>query len=248
MTQELGSAPADTGTPDPGPRGHIGWIVACSLATGILAALLFVAAPFIPAEESDLTGAVLCGFALGWAMLAGALSAVHRSAAAMGRSRRPFSWQCWVVASLSGSAAVHAALGWVWPPALLGLVVWMFLRMRRRLRSRGPRWLLYPVLAVLVVASIGGGFQTVSETLDARAYPPPGQLVDVGGRKLHLHCTGSGSPTVVLEPSHGGSSSDLGWIAPAIARDSRVCVYDRAGRGWSHSPQIPKTPPISRRT
>ena len=70
MTQEFGTAPADTGTPDPGPRGHIGWIVACSLATGILAALLFVAAPFIPAEESDLTGAVLCGFALGWAMLA----------------------------------------------------------------------------------------------------------------------------------------------------------------------------------
>ena len=131
-------------------------------------------------------------------------------------------------------------LGWVWPPALLGLVVWMFLRMRRRLRSRGPRWLLYPILAVLVVASIGGGFQTVSETLDARAYPPPGQLVDVGGRKLHLHCTGSGSPTVVLEPGHGGSSSELGWIAPAIARDSRVCVYDRAGRGWSDAAEGPQ--------
>ena len=144
------------------------------------------------------------------------------------------------VAALSGSAAVHAALGWVWPPALLGLVVWMFLRVRRRLRSRGVRWLLYPVLAVLVVASIGGGFQTVSETLDATAYPPPGQLVDVGGRRLHLHCTGSGSPTVVLEPGHGGSSSDLGWIAPAIARDSRVCVYDRAGRGWSDPAEAPQ--------
>jgi hypothetical protein len=56
--------------PDPGPRGHIGWIVAGSLATGLVAALLLVAAPFIPADESHLTGAVLCGFALGWAMLA----------------------------------------------------------------------------------------------------------------------------------------------------------------------------------
>ena len=55
---------------DRGPRGHIGWIVAGSLATGLVAALLLVAAPFIPAEESRLTGAVLCGFALGWAMLA----------------------------------------------------------------------------------------------------------------------------------------------------------------------------------
>jgi peptidoglycan/LPS O-acetylase OafA/YrhL len=55
---------------DPEPRGHIGRIVAASLATGLVAAPLLVAAPFIPAEESAVTGAVLCGFALGWAMLA----------------------------------------------------------------------------------------------------------------------------------------------------------------------------------
>ena len=141
---------------------------------------------------------------------------------------------------LSGSAAVHSVLGWVWPPALLALVVWMVWRARRQLRSRSRRWLLYPVLAVLVIPSIGGGFQTVSATLDAAAYPAPGQLVDIGGRKLHLHCTGSGSPTVVLEPGHGGSSSDLGWIAPTVARDSRVCVYDRAGGGWSDPPDGPQ--------
>ena len=68
-------APKDQGRdrpshPDPGPRGHIGWIVAGSLATGLLAAVLLAAAPFIPAEEPAVTGAVLCGFALGWAMLA----------------------------------------------------------------------------------------------------------------------------------------------------------------------------------
>src|SRR5262245_977669 len=56
--------------PDPRPRGPIGWIVAGSLATGLVAALLLVGAPFIPAEEPAVTGAVLCGFALGWAMLA----------------------------------------------------------------------------------------------------------------------------------------------------------------------------------
>ena len=61
----------------------------------------------------------------------------------------------------------------------------------------------------------------------------PGQLVDVGGHRLHLNCTGTGSPTVVLEPGAGMSSSTMGWIAPAVARDTRVCVYDRAGRGWS---------------
>ena len=61
----------------------------------------------------------------------------------------------------------------------------------------------------------------------------PGQLVDVGGHRMHLHCTGSGSPTVILEPGQGGASSDFGWVAPTVARDSTVCVYDRAGRGWS---------------
>ena len=80
---------------------------------------------------------------------------------------------------------------------------------------------------------MGGGYETVREAADAKAYPMPGQLIDVGGYSLHLHCTGSGSPTVVLQPGGGEMSSNLGWIAPAVARDTRVCVYDRAGRGWS---------------
>ena len=54
----------------PARNGRIGRIVAGSLATGVVAALLLVAAPFIQAQENDITGAVLCGFALGWAMLA----------------------------------------------------------------------------------------------------------------------------------------------------------------------------------
>ena len=93
--------------------------------------------------------------------------------------------------------------------------------------------LLYPVIAMLALASMGGGYETVREAADAKAYPMPGQLIDVGGHSLHLNCTGSGSPTVVLEPGGGEMSSVLGWIAPALARDTRVCVYDRAGRGWS---------------
>jgi hypothetical protein len=68
----------------------------------------------------------------------------------------------------------------------------------------------------------------------------PGQLVDVGGHRLHLYCTGSGSPTVVLEPGLGGASSDLGWVALAVARDSTAYVYDRAGRGWSDAADSPQ--------
>ena len=60
------------------------------------------------------------------------------------------------------------------------------------------------MIVVLALASVGGGgYETLREALDARAYPMPGRLIDVGGHRLHLNCTGSGSPTVVLEPGAG---------------------------------------------
>jgi pimeloyl-ACP methyl ester carboxylesterase len=93
---------------------------------------------------------------------------------------------------------------------------------------------------VFALSAIGGGYETVRESIDAAAYPAPGQLIDVGGHRLHLNCTGSGGPTVVLEPGHGQVSSAMAWIAPAVARDTRVCVYDRAGRGWSDAADGPQ--------
>jgi pimeloyl-ACP methyl ester carboxylesterase len=115
---------------------------------------------------------------------------------------------------------------------LVALVVWMIVRARRQLRSRSRRWLLYPVMAMMALVAVAGGYETVAGALD-EDFPMPGQLIDVGGHSLHLNCSGSGSPTVVLEPGAGGTSSDLAWITPAVARETRVCVYDRAGRGWS---------------
>src|SRR5918996_2959736 len=223
---------------DPGRRGHIGSIVAGSLVAGLVAALLLVAAPFIPAEESELTGALLCGFALGWAMLA-VLSARF--------SDQP---QRWAVApalflGLSGlllvgfGAGVQSVLSWIWPPALLALVIWMIVQARGQLRRRSRRWLLYPVMAIMALVAVAGGYETVSGALD-EDFPRPGQLIDVGGHSLHLNCSGSGSPTVILEPGAGGMSSDLAWIAPAVARETRVCVYDRAGRGWSEPADSPQ--------
>jgi pimeloyl-ACP methyl ester carboxylesterase len=224
----------------PTMKSRIGLIVAISVAAGLIAPVALVAAaPFVPAEENALTGVVLLGFAFGWALLA--VLSVRFTDQPQRWAAAPAAFMGVVgLALLSGWPALLTVLSWVWPPALFGLVVWMFLRARRQLRSRSARWLLYPVLAVLMIASIGGGYQTVRESLDARAYPMPGQLVDVGGHRLHLHCTGSGSPTVVLEPGHGATSSDFAWIAPAVARDSRVCVYDRAGRGWSDTTDGPQ--------
>ena len=128
----------------------------------------------------------------------------------------------------------------MWPPTLLALVIWMFVRAHRQLHSPSRRLLLYPVIATLAFASISGGYQTVRAAADAKASAMPGQLIDVDGHRLHLSCTGSGRPTVVLEPGAGGTSSDLRWVTPAVARDTRVCVYDRAGRGWSEPAATPQ--------
>ena len=64
-------------------------------------------------------------------------------------------------------------------------------------------------------------------------YPPPGGLVDIGGRKLHLHCTGNGNPTVILMAGGGAFSVDWALVQPKVAERTRVCSYDRAGLAWS---------------
>jgi pimeloyl-ACP methyl ester carboxylesterase len=68
----------------------------------------------------------------------------------------------------------------------------------------------------------------------------PGALYDVGGHSLHLHCTGTGSPTVVLASGLGGSSPLWTRIADGTAATARVCAYDRAGQGWSDDAPAPQ--------
>lgn len=63
--------------------------------------------------------------------------------------------------------------------------------------------------------------------------PPTGELINIGPRKLHIHCTGSGSPTVIVE--NGGAAFSFDWelVQPQVARFARICTYDRAGYAWS---------------
>jgi pimeloyl-ACP methyl ester carboxylesterase len=207
------------------------------LVTGLVVGVVLAVAPFVPAEEGKVTGALLLGFALGWAMLA-FLSVRFTD--------QPQRWAV-VPAIFMGVGGVlllafgspaHGVLEWLWPPALLVLVVWMFTHSREQLQSRS-RWLLYPVFGVLLLASIGGAYEAVSEAGDPTDNPMTGELIDVGGHSLHLRCSGSGSPTVILEPGAGEMSSGLAWIEPAVAADTKVCVYDRAGRGWSEAADAP---------
>ncbi|MBG6225244.1 pimeloyl-ACP methyl ester carboxylesterase [Arthrobacter sp. CAN_A2] len=225
----------------PSRKGHLTWLIAGSWVTGVLAALLLTAAPFIPATESGVTGAILMGLALGWAMVA-ILSVRFTD--------QP---QRWAVApavfmGLSGfllvafGSPMQEVLAWVWPPAALASAVRMAARAHRQLPSRSTRVLVYPVIATLVLASLGSGFETVRGAADTVAPAGEGRLIDVGGHRLYLDRTGSGSPTVVIEPGGGGMRSDLGLMAPAVARDTRVCIYDRAGRGSSDPVDAGDTP------
>ena len=69
----------------------------------------------------------------------------------------------------------------------------------------------------------------------------PGRLVDAGGFRLHLHCSGSGTPAVVMEAALGGSSISWSLVQPAVAQRTRACSYDRAGFGWSDAGPMPRT-------
>ena len=103
------------------------------------------------------------------------------------------------------------------------------------------RALLWTTMFVIALATAGTIYQTAGAEADKRNLPVPGNLIDVGGFKMHLHCVGEGSPTVVLETLSGGTSSYWGWVQPEVSKATRVCVYDRAGRGWSEPDPEPIT-------
>jgi pimeloyl-ACP methyl ester carboxylesterase len=105
-------------------------------------------------------------------------------------------------------------------------------------RSSVGRWLrriaigLLGLIVVLLV--LGTGYEQISRSRVAKAFRPHGRLVDIGGRRIHLDCRGTGSPTVVFESGLDIYGS-LSWatIHDSIAAGTRACAYDRAGIMWS---------------
>lgn len=87
------------------------------------------------------------------------------------------------------------------------------------------------ILIVLVGAAFAGGALVRAQVLSG--YPAPGQMLDVGGYKLHIYCEGEGSPTVVVLAGSGIPSTYYWLVQSETAKGTRVCVYDRAGYAWS---------------
>lgn len=75
----------------------------------------------------------------------------------------------------------------------------------------------------------------------AQPTPPPGQLVRVGNHRLHLWCRGAGSTTLLFEVGAGSWSIYYAHLQDSLAAEARVCLYDRAGLGWSESSPTPTT-------
>ncbi len=101
----------------------------------------------------------------------------------------------------------------------------------RRSRLAGvARW---TVIVLVMLALTGAATNAWLERLDDARFPPPGPLVSVGNHRLHLYCTGQGSPTVMLDAGLGGWSIGSERIRRALTDSVRVCVYDRKGLGWS---------------
>jgi pimeloyl-ACP methyl ester carboxylesterase len=101
---------------------------------------------------------------------------------------------------------------------------------------------LFGLAGLLIIGAVAGAiYEQVATRRELAATPPPGQLVDVGGHRLHIWCTGAGTPRVILETGLGGSSVDWGFVQPEVARFTRVCSYDRAGMGYSDPGPSPRT-------
>lgn len=215
-------------------------VITGSLVGGAVMALVLTMVVFAGATEAVITGSILLAFGLGWAMMT-VLSTRMTS--------QPQRWAAVPAAAMtvtglglitfSPGNAVLASATWVWPPALLALVVWMTVQMRRALTGRG-RWLLTPVLVVLAVASIGATTENVLLVRDHHTYPAPGKSYEVAGHRLHLDCQGQGGPTVVLFNGLGEISASWARITDQISTTTRVCAYDRAGQGWSEDATSPQ--------
>jgi pimeloyl-ACP methyl ester carboxylesterase len=110
------------------------------------------------------------------------------------------------------------------------------------------RWLRNFIVILIgglaALAVVGAVYQVFASAADQRTFLPPGKLVDVGGLRLHLYCTGElqpGQPTVILEALSGGMSSYWVWVQGYLAETTRVCSYDRPGRAWSDPAPSPPT-------
>jgi pimeloyl-ACP methyl ester carboxylesterase len=101
--------------------------------------------------------------------------------------------------------------------------------------------LLYISVILCCLMLAGSLYHWIATKNDQSKFPPVGNLIDIGGYLLHIHCMGTGKETVVLDAGLGLNSLEWTLVQPKIAAFTRVCSYDRAGYGWSDESPLPRT-------
>jgi len=94
---------------------------------------------------------------------------------------------------------------------------------------------LYPIVYLTALAL------SYTSALADPAPKPLGKLVDLGGHQLHVHCSGHGSPIVVVENGLGDFSFDWVLVQSRAEMFTRICTYDRAGYAWSTPGPLPRS-------
>jgi protein-S-isoprenylcysteine O-methyltransferase Ste14 len=165
-----------------------------------------------------------------------------------------------VVTILAGWAALFASV----PLLLYALAIFIAFHLRvvlgeeralarafgaewKQYASRAPRWLFrsrravvgtwVTILVIVPVAALA--YEAYADALDAREFPAPGTLVDIGGRRLHLLCIGRGEPIVFFEMSGFSNALSFTEARDRVAERTTVCSYDRSGMGWSDPAEGP---------
>ena len=127
-------------------------------------------------------------------------------------------------------------------PALIVLIgiliawisIWRVLSLRTKPFPNGGssrRHCSFMIAVVAIALASSSGLNAIA--LHHFRTRPPGKMYLVNGRRMRIDCTGSGSPTIVLDAGLGNDGLIWGGVQPALAKTTRVCSYDRAGFGWS---------------
>jgi pimeloyl-ACP methyl ester carboxylesterase len=225
MTTSTATTAAAPTTPVAAPNGPFGRIAFASMAGGTLAAALTTFVVLPAASEARIVGTALVAFAAGWAVLACLTTRM---------TSRPQRWAYVPAAVMATAGVVMAAVNpgepamtrlvWVWAPALMVLAVWV----ERRIRGGIPGWarlFVYPVALAMLLAGLGGLYQATTKAPQTAPGAMPGRLVDVGGYRLHLNCTGTGAPTVVLLNGLGETSPLWARVQPDVATNAATDLH-----------------------
>lgn len=102
-------------------------------------------------------------------------------------------------------------------------------------QSRTPRKLTCALICAAGLAAPG------VHALDPAAFAPPGSFVSLDTHRLYYDCKGKGAPRVLIDYGIAGAAIEWGKVQQALARNTTVCVYDRAGYGWSDPGPSPRT-------